>query len=123
MSTLKVNTLQEATAGGATFFTAKAWVNFNGTSTVSIRDDGNVSSITDNGTGDYTINFSSTLSSSSYGINTGGRRFENNFTESGMVMGSYGSGNFPTSFNRMLTYDNDTNGRQDCVHVCFGATL
>lgn len=66
MSTLKVNTLEEATAGGATFFTAKAWVNFNGTGTVAIRDDGNVSSITDNGTGDYTVTFDSALSSSNY---------------------------------------------------------
>jgi hypothetical protein len=35
----------------------RAWVNFNGTSTVAIRADGGVSSITDNGTGDYTVNF------------------------------------------------------------------
>jgi hypothetical protein len=58
MSTLKVNTLEEATAGGATFFTAKSWVNLNGTGTVSIRADGNVSSITDNGTGVYSVNLS-----------------------------------------------------------------
>ena len=36
--------------------TAKAWVNFNGTGTVAIRGDYNVSSITDSGTGDYTVN-------------------------------------------------------------------
>lgn len=66
MSTLKVNTLEEATAGGATFYTAKAWVNFNGTGTVAIRDDGNVSSITDNGVGDYTVTFDNALSSSNY---------------------------------------------------------
>ena len=36
--------------------TAKAWVNFQGTSTVSIRDDFNISSVTDNGSGEYTIN-------------------------------------------------------------------
>ena len=59
MSTLKVNTLEEATSGGATFFTSKAWVNFNGYGTVSIRASGNVSSITDNSTGQYTANFSS----------------------------------------------------------------
>jgi len=46
--------------------TAKAWVNFNGTGTVAIRDDFNVSSITDNNIGDYTINFSTALSSASY---------------------------------------------------------
>mgnify|MGYP006142132397 CR=1 FL=1 len=68
MSTIKVNTLEEATTGGATFFTAKAWVNFNGTGTVAIRDDGNVSSITDGGTGNYTTNFSSNLSSANYSV-------------------------------------------------------
>ena len=66
MSTLKVNTLEEATVGGATFYTAKAWVNFNGTGTVAIRDGGNVSSITDNGTSNYTVNFTSSMASSNY---------------------------------------------------------
>jgi hypothetical protein len=46
--------------------TAKAWVNFNGTGTVAIRDDFNVSSITDNGTGDYTVNFSTSLANVNY---------------------------------------------------------
>jgi len=64
MSTLKVDTLQ--TTGGAGLYPAKAWVNFDGTGTVAIRDDGNVSSITDNGTGDYTLNFDNALSSSNY---------------------------------------------------------
>ena len=57
MSTLKVNTLEEATVGGATFYTNKAWVNFNGTGSVSIRADGGVSSITDYGTGNYNVNY------------------------------------------------------------------
>jgi len=39
----------------------KAWVNFNGTGTVAIRASYNVSSITDNGTGDYTVNFTTAL--------------------------------------------------------------
>ena len=41
----------------ATGYGCRAWVNFNGTGTVAIRESGNVSSITDNGTGDYTVNF------------------------------------------------------------------
>jgi hypothetical protein len=41
--------------------TCRAWVNFNGTSTVAIRADFNVSSITDNGTGDYTVNFTTAM--------------------------------------------------------------
>jgi hypothetical protein len=47
---------------------AKAWVNFNGTGTVSIRASFNVSSITDNGTGDYTVNFTNAFSDTNYVI-------------------------------------------------------
>jgi len=47
---------------------AKAWVNFNGTGTVAIRDSFNVTSITDNGTGDYTLNFTSAFTSANYSL-------------------------------------------------------
>jgi len=47
----------------------KAWVNFNGTGTVAIRASYNVSSITDNGTGDYTVNFTSALADANYAFN------------------------------------------------------
>jgi len=47
---------------------ALAWVNFNGTGTVAIRSSYNVSSITDNGTGDYTVNFATALSDANYSI-------------------------------------------------------
>ena len=47
---------------------AKAWVNFDGTGTVSIRDSYNVSSITDNGTGLYTLNLSITMDNSDYAV-------------------------------------------------------
>jgi hypothetical protein len=46
----------------------KAWVNFNGTGTVSIRASLNVSSITDNGTGDYTVNFAKALEDANYAV-------------------------------------------------------
>ena len=46
----------------------RAWVNFNGTGTVAIRASGNVSSITDNGTGDYTINFTTAMSDANYSV-------------------------------------------------------
>jgi hypothetical protein len=45
---------------------AKAWVNFNGTGTVAIRASYNVSSITDNGTGDYTVNFTTAMVDTNY---------------------------------------------------------
>jgi hypothetical protein len=47
---------------------AKAWVNFNGTGTVAIRSSYNVSSITDNGTGIYTVNFSSNMTDTNYAV-------------------------------------------------------
>lgn len=73
MSTLRVNTLEEATVGGATFYTAKAWVNFTAYSSFSLRGSGSVSSVTDNGTGNFRVNFSNSLSTSTYaGIATAG---------------------------------------------------
>ena len=48
--------------------TCRAWVNFNGTGTVAIRADFNVSSITDNGTGDYTVNLTNATPNTNYTI-------------------------------------------------------
>jgi hypothetical protein len=50
----------------ATAYGCRAWVNFNGTGTVAIRGSGNVSSITDNGTGDYTVNFTTAMPDTNY---------------------------------------------------------
>ena len=50
----------------ATAYGCRAWVNFNGTGTVAIRASGNVSSITDNGTGDYTVNFTTAMVDANY---------------------------------------------------------
>lgn len=52
--------------GSAPSFTCRAFVNFNGTGTVAIRASGNVSSITDNGTGDYTVNFTTAMPDANY---------------------------------------------------------
>jgi hypothetical protein len=68
MSTLKVDTIQDTNA--VEMYLCKAWVNFDGTWTSGdpIRADGNVSSITDNGTADYTINFSNNLADANYAV-------------------------------------------------------
>lgn len=71
MSTLRVDTIQNAAGTDSPINvpgTAKAWVNFNGTGTVAIRASYNVSSITDNGTGDYTVNFTSALADANYSM-------------------------------------------------------
>ena len=72
MSTVKITTLStldgtytvpaETLARGA----CRAWCNFNGTGTVAIRASFNVSSITDNGTGDYTVNFTTAMEDADY---------------------------------------------------------
>jgi hypothetical protein len=53
-------------SGSAPSYSARAWVNFNGTGTVAIRSSGNVSSITDNGTGYYTVNFANAMPDSNF---------------------------------------------------------
>jgi len=62
----------------ATAYGCRAWVNFNGTGTVAIRASGNVTSITDNGTGDYTVNFTTALVDANYAFfGTAGRGASN----------------------------------------------
>jgi hypothetical protein len=61
--------------GGTTLYPeykCRAWVNFNGTGTVAIRASGNVSSITDNGTGDYTVNFATAMPDANYAVAVSG---------------------------------------------------
>ena len=64
---------------GLSQFTAKAWINFDGTGTIAIRDSHNVSSIVDNNVGQYTTNWSNAMANGSYSCvascptnNTGG---------------------------------------------------
>ena len=52
----------------AAAYGCRAWVNFNGTGTVAIRDSANVSSITDNGIGDYTVNFTTAMVDANYAV-------------------------------------------------------
>jgi hypothetical protein len=52
----------------AVAYGCRAWVNFNGTGTVAIRASGNVTSITDNGTGNYTVNFTTSMPDVNFSI-------------------------------------------------------
>jgi hypothetical protein len=52
----------------ATAYGCRAWINFNGTGTPAIRASGNVTSITDNGTGDYTLNFTTAMPDINYSM-------------------------------------------------------
>jgi hypothetical protein len=75
LSEIRATTISDAAGTGPITLTkqsaAKAWVNFNGTGTIAIRDSFNVSSIDDDGTGDYGVNYSASMGSSNYKITTG----------------------------------------------------
>ncbi len=93
-SILKVDTLTGVTTAGSISVTgegnstttnlqqglAKVWVNFNGTGTIAIRDSLSVSGLVDNGTGNYTVNFTNAMSSADFsalatcGLDSGGSR-------------------------------------------------
>ena len=77
-------------------YPARAWVNFNGTGTPAIRNSRNVSSITDNGTGDYTVNFTTAMPDNEYAVVYGG-------ATDWRTIGADGQANITTSGVRLLT--------------------
>ena len=70
LTTPNIDSAQFATVSGtAPIYPCRAWVNFNGTGTVAIRGSGNTTSITDNGTGDYTVNYTTAIVDANYSAN------------------------------------------------------
>jgi len=78
MSTIKVDTVKSSVAGVAPVISdlngvevsqgATAWVNFDGTGVVAIRDSFNVSSITDLAVGNYQINYAATMANANFAV-------------------------------------------------------
>ena len=69
MSTLKADTIQNTSGGAATLTkqsAAKAFISFNGTGTVAIKGSTNVSTLTDEATGGYQVNFTSSMADTNY---------------------------------------------------------
>ena len=69
MSNLRIDNIAPSAGGtyrNAPRGIAAAWVNFNGTSTVAIRDSENVASLTDNSVGNFTINFTTAMADTNY---------------------------------------------------------
>jgi hypothetical protein len=98
LTTPNIDSAQFATVSGtAPLYACRAWVNFNGTGTVAIRASGNVSSITDNGTGNYTVNFTTAMPDANYAIHTQA----NPVNSSGM---SHPTGTPTVSAVQLLTY-------------------
>jgi hypothetical protein len=93
----------------ATAYGCRAWVNFNGTGTVAIRASGNVSSITDLGTGYYTVNFTTALADANYAINvTGSAPTSSNTAASGVATNAA-----PTTTAVRITFNVSGVGQQD----------
>ncbi len=90
---------------------AKAWVNFNGTGTVAIRSSYNVSSITDNGTGDYDMNFSTAMSDTDYCPASGGPGEAGSHTSCMLIT------DYTTSNIRLITVQLSNNSVRDDTHV------
>jgi hypothetical protein len=83
-------------------------VNFNGTGTVAIRASGNVSSITDNGAGDYTVNFTTAMPDANYAAVT-----TSSSTGGTNGQGSSVQGTPTTSAYRLATYRSSTGATED----------
>ena len=96
VSASQITTALNAT-GSAPIYAARAWVNFNGTGTVAIRAAGNVSSITDNGTGDYTVNFTNAMPDANYAGMLGGSLSSADNGTGRIGEGFYSTGTYTTS--------------------------
>lgn len=99
----------------AVAYGCRAWVNFNGTGTVAIRASGNVTSITDNGTGNYTVNFTTAMSDANYSVaatgDLGGAWY------GGVSL--YASGTYSTTQVQIATHSDAGSGLyQDFSRVC-----
>lgn len=99
--TAQVKTATNAT-GSAPIYACRAWVNFNGTGTVAIRASGNVSSITDNGTGNYTVNFTNAMSDANYCVSGACRGQSDNNANSTI----FGTGAITTTTARVYVKNN-----------------
>ena len=128
MSTLKVNTIQDSSASNASTTEhifqgrAKVWINFDGTGTVSTRDSFNVSSLTDNGTGDYTISFTTAMANTNYAVATT-QPAQHNFTQAILGVEQDHTNAFATGSIRVQSVKTGNNSAVDrdvqCV-VIFG---
>ena len=116
MATPTFDSAQLATVvGTAPLYMCRAWVNFNGTGTVAIRGSANVSSITDNGTGDYTVNFTTALPDANYCWSMGG-------DGSGARLNTWGYAKTnvtaPTTSALRVLFNDDTSAAIDAAYAC-----
>jgi hypothetical protein len=105
-------------SGAAPIYACRAWVNFQGRGTVTIRSSGNVSSVTDNGTGDYTVNFATPMASTNYHVSITAVGGDTNGSYA--AAGSDGAGAplvRTTSSVRFVTRRTSTFNQEDCADI------
>jgi hypothetical protein len=127
MSTLVAQTISNGTVSTSSANvingSAKAWVNFNGNPTVSIRASFNVSSITRNQTGDYTVNFTTAMPDTNYSV-SGSARYADGSVAGAMrvisicSVGTLANAMQTTSVRIATQYENSSVGNEDCQVVC-----
>lgn len=121
MSTLKADTIVASDGSSPVALTkqeaAKVWINFQGTGTIAIRDDFGASTIVDNTTGDYTVNFTNSMGNSNYLSLNIGSGDSSNFGPSGETKTrATGSVRFETRYQGNNTvYDHE-----DCYVLIHG---
>ena len=89
--------------------TAKAWIRFDGTGTVSITDSFNVSSITDNGTGDYSVTFQNNMTNANYAVLISARAESSSYSQSAVCQIKQSTTPSVSSFTIVRSYQDDNN--------------
>ena len=119
MSQLNVNILNNSADSGTDVDVTQlgqsqvlAWVNFNGTGTVEIRDDFGVSSITDDAVGKYTVNFSPVIPNENYAWQCNGRG------DSSYMLGVHGAWNTTPTTSALSIWSGAYNQVEDITYCC-----
>ena len=109
----------------ATAYGVRAWVNFNGTN-VSLSGAGNVSSVTDNGTGDFTINFTTDLVDDNYCVTGWADNWETTNNDSYGLVAGYSNTCLTSADCRIVTtrmrFDVSSPTKKDFPHTCVSMT-
>jgi len=130
MSTLAVGTIKSVSSAAPVFQNtsgtekgqlAKAWINFNGSGTIAIRDSFNVSSITDHGTGNFEVTYQNAMANTNY-VGVGGGQVDNDGSDQNKTITSFKrlSTSVKTTSSRIVTgLGNNAGTGSDSVVVCW----
>ena len=120
MSTLNVSNVSDGTLSIPTTYvtngSAKAWVNFKGDGTAAVRDSLNITSLTDNGTGDYSLAITNAMAASDYAV-TATTCIEGGESDVRVVSLNLNRAFNTTSFSLKTMYNTSTASDRSQVHA------